>query len=195
MDDVSESEGLLDETFASVRLCVIGMTCQSCVKNIEGTIKTKLGVNKIKVVLSENAAYIDYDPSLTDPKTIASDIDDMGFECPYTADYGNDTGYNMFGKVRIHISGMTCQSCVKNIEENISKKDGILKINVNLELSEGVVDYDLHKRSSSEIAEMIDNMGFEASVKSKSEYKPQKTDTNVQHIGNILLYLFKLIIV
>lgn len=34
------------------------------------------------------------------------------------------------GAVRVNIIGMTCQSCVKNIEENISKKPGIYSIKV-----------------------------------------------------------------
>lgn len=160
------------------------MTCQSCVKNIEGTIKTKLGVHKIKVILSENAGYIDYDPTLTDPRTIASDIDDMGFVCPYaTEDENSDDAYNKIGKVQINIEGMTCQSCVWTIEENISKKNGIFTIKVNLEQKEGIIDYDLQKTNPNEIAEMIDDMGFEASVKSTSEYKQSKTDKQIQRNG------------
>ncbi|KAJ8928901.1 hypothetical protein NQ314_018472 [Rhamnusium bicolor] len=38
------------------------------------------------------------------------------------------------GAVRVNISGMTCQSCVKNIEETISKKPGIYSIKVNIKI-------------------------------------------------------------
>jgi P-type Cu+ transporter len=110
MEDCNEAQGLLEQTVASVRLPILGMTCQSCVKNIEGNIGTKLGITKIKVILSENAGYIDYDPQLTDPQTIANDIDDMGFECTYS------NGNGIISETRINIDGMTCQSCVKNIE-------------------------------------------------------------------------------
>lgn len=34
------------------------------------------------------------------------------------------------GVIRVNIFGMTCQSCVKNIEGNISQKPGILSIKV-----------------------------------------------------------------
>lgn len=33
--------------------------------------------------------------------------------------------------VKIHIDGMTCQSCVRNIEDVISKKNGIVNIKVS----------------------------------------------------------------
>ncbi|XP_037051262.1 copper-transporting ATPase 1 isoform X3 [Bradysia coprophila] len=165
MDDYSESEGLLDPQTASIRLPIIGMTCQSCVKNIEGNIRTKMGIVKIKVVLSENAGYIDYDPSLTDPKTIALQIDDMGFDCPYDE-------LNQIIDTRISIEGMTCQSCVRNITETISTKPGIVNILVSLEDKSATVQYDNSLTSPSEIAEMIEDMGFDASV-SASQIKTE----------------------
>ena len=173
LDDFSESEGLLNQTTTTIRLPIIGMTCQSCVKNIESTIKTKLGIHKIKVVLAENAGYIDYDPSLTDARQIAADIDDMGFECPYS---GNDDNPSSYCETRIHIDGMTCQSCVKNIEGMISQKDGILSIIVNLELKEASVKYEPSKTGASEICEWIEDMGFEAEIKKGQPNSKPKTD-------------------
>lgn len=171
---------------ANVRLPIVGMTCQSCVRNIEGTIKTKLGIHKIRVVLSENAGYIDYDPQLTDPRTIASDIDDMGFECLYSAtdDDTADDSDAMIGEARIHIDGMTCQSCVRNIEGNIGKNDGITKIVVSLEQKEALVEYRMQLTSPSEIAEQIEDMGFDAQVIDQTEkhIKP-KTDRTIKIKG------------
>ena len=34
----------------------------------------------------------------------------------------------------LNIQGMTCQSCVKNIESNVITKPGIIKATVNLEV-------------------------------------------------------------
>lgn len=168
-DDVSESEGLLnDSSVATVRLSIVGMTCQSCVRNIEGTIKTKLGVHKIKVVLAENAGYIDYDPQLTDPKQLANDIDDMGFECAYPNETNAAQEETQLAECRIQIVGMTCQSCVRNIEGTISKAKGCQSIVVNLEQKEACVSYDARVTSPRELADQIDDMGFEATVTSTS---------------------------
>uniref|UniRef100_A0A4Y0BQM5 HMA domain-containing protein n=2 Tax=Anopheles funestus TaxID=62324 RepID=A0A4Y0BQM5_ANOFN len=161
MDDYGESTGLLEQPVASVRLPIIGMTCQSCVRNIEGTIGNKLGVIKINVVLAENAGYIDYDPSLTDPAQIAADIDDMGFECTYTEPgastsaakrsilvEGVESDSETVGHsgnvrtVRINIEGMTCQSCVRNIEGTMKDRTGVISIRVLLDERVGVVEYD-----------------------------------------------------
>nr|XP_040232006.2 copper-transporting ATPase 1 isoform X2 [Anopheles coluzzii] len=183
MDDYGESTGLLEQPVASVRLPIIGMTCQSCVRNIEGTIGSKLGVIKINVVLAENAGYIDYDPSLTDPAQLAADIDDMGFECTYTEPGASSAGpkrsilvegvesdsetTNQKSDVRttrISIEGMTCQSCVRNIEGNIKDRPGVISIRVLLNERLGIVEYDGRQTTAEAIAEQIDDMGFEARV-------------------------------
>lgn len=198
-EDYGESEGLLNDTIQSVRLPITGMTCQSCVKNIEGTIKTKLGIHKIKVVLSENAGYIDYDPTLTEPKTIAADIDDMGFECLYTGDDNNQLNGNVNNvcETQLHIDGMTCQSCVKNIEGLISQKDGIFAIIVSLERKEGIVNYDSSVTNPTEICDAIEDMGFMAEIKSNSALENQfnqnhlKTDYTKQKGKEILLLILK----
>lgn len=36
------------------------------------------------------------------------------------------------GALRVNIVGMTCMSCVRNIEETVGKKPGILSINVSI---------------------------------------------------------------
>ena len=51
----------------------------------------------------------------------------------------NDLDEGMDDPVRIctlNIQGMTCQSCVKNIESNVSPKPGVISAKVILEVSE-----------------------------------------------------------
>lgn len=185
----SERRGLLEHVFASVRLPINGMTCQSCVRNIEGNIRTKIGVVTIKVNLQEKAGYIDYDPQLTDPKQIAAEIDDMGFDCAYVPDKNDDhdeiaarivqINKSKVLSTRISIGGMRCQSCVKNIEGSIGPKPGIRSIKVNLDEKCATVEYDGDVCTDKAIAEMIDDMGFTANVANDSNDgdKQEKTDS------------------
>lgn len=169
-----EKQSLLELVTASVRLPINGMTCQSCVRNIEGNIRNNIGIHSIRVSLPEKAGYIDYDPQLTDPKQIASDIDDMGFDCEYITGTGDDddtlaadiVAGNKSNAVtcRISIQGMRCQSCVKNIEGTISAKDGVKQIKVNLEEKMATVEYDAGETSQLDIIGMISDMGFDASL-------------------------------
>lgn len=193
LDDLSESEGLLDDAHTSVRLPIIGMTCQSCVNNIESTISSKVGIHKIRVILAENVGYIDYDPAMTDVRTIANAIDDMGFECPYVADENGAKSATDPGHARIRVIGMTCQSCVRNIEGKVGTTNGVSRISVSLADKEAQVDYDPAVISAELVAAIIDDMGFEASVSTGKETSSStiqlKTDSPTQKSMNKCLIL------
>lgn len=197
MDEFSnERQGLLEQMVASVRLPINGMTCQSCVRNIENNIKTKPGIITIKVNLQEKAGYIDYDPHIIEPKQIANEINDMGFISTYIAVNDEYDDEQIAAKVvinsnnktmltaQISIDGMSCQSCVKNIEGNISKQLGIQKISVNLEEKLATVEYESDICNATEIAEMISDMGFNASVFGQNE-QPLKTNTYIERNGKL----------
>lgn len=199
----SERQGLLENVIASVRLPINGMTCQSCVRNIESNIRTKIGVVSIKVNLQEKSGYIDYDPQLTDPKQIATEIDDMGFDCTYVPDNYDEhdeiaeriaqINKSKVLNTRITIGGMRCQSCVKNIEGAIGTKPGIHGIKVNLDEKCAVVEYDGNVCTDMAIAEMIDDMGFTASVANDSDNggnTQEKTDSYFSKPGTCLSLCF-----
>lgn len=141
------------------------------------------------MVLAENAGYIDYDPSLTDVRTIASDIDDMGFECAAPTNSGSDDSKIT---TRINIVGMTCQSCVRNIEGRVGATSGVHRIAVSLPDNEAEVDIDTSVISAAEVAAIIDDMGFEASVIDSTDQhgKPlssikHNASSSPMHKGNI----------
>ncbi|XP_018565984.1 copper-transporting ATPase 1 isoform X4 [Anoplophora glabripennis] len=158
----------------AIRVNIIGMTCQSCVKNIEETISKKPGIFSIKVNLQEKSGLVHYDPKTVTPQEICDYIEDMGFEASLPLLHRKDET----SKCVLEIKGMTCNSCVQSIEGMLSTKDGVKTIKVNLEKKEGHVQFFPNKVSPEEIAEQIEDMGFEAYVKSvngknlKKEVKP-----------------------
>ncbi|KAK9746322.1 Heavy-metal-associated domain [Popillia japonica] len=66
--------------------------------------------------------------------------------------------------IKVNIVGMTCQSCVRNIEETIGKKPGIINVKVNLAEKSGLVHYENSTVTPQEICDAIEDMGFEASL-------------------------------
>ena len=121
-----------------VRVCTVsisGMTCQSCVRNIESTLKGKPGVLSAKVSLEDRLGHFEYDPSVTAPDLIVEHIDDMGFEASLSSPLHRPTTSKQTNgateeKCQIKVLGMTCQSCVKNIESNIINAEGVKDIKV-----------------------------------------------------------------
>lgn len=103
---------------------------------------------------------VHYDPKIINPQGICDYIDDMGFEAslPLLTKTERSSCY-------IDIKGMTCNSCVQSIEGMLSTKEGISKIKVHLKNQEGYVEFIPIKITPEQIAEQIEDMGFEAYVK------------------------------
>ncbi|XP_066973024.1 LOW QUALITY PROTEIN: copper-transporting ATPase 1 [Macrobrachium rosenbergii] len=166
IDDMGFEASLLESDTATVIIGIKGMTCMSCVNNIQGTVGAKPGVLSIEVSLQEEKGTITYNKKLTDPATLRDHIDDMGFEATILSRDGQETSQPCKSQTCvISIKGMTCNSCVRNIQSTIGEKPGIIDIKVVLETEEGTVEYDSSVLSAAAIADMIDDMGFEASVK------------------------------
>jgi Cu+-exporting ATPase len=63
-----------------------------------------------------------YATSLTSPEELRNCISDMGFDASLQTSVA---------KVKIDINGMTCESCVSNVEGKIGSMLGVLSIKVS----------------------------------------------------------------
>ncbi|XP_017781998.1 PREDICTED: copper-transporting ATPase 1 isoform X2 [Nicrophorus vespilloides] len=188
-DDGDGANGeLLPSTEEVLKISIIGMTCQSCVKSIEGTIGSKPGINSIKVDLQEKNAIVSYDPNQLEPQDIADAIEDMGFEAPLpllVSEYG-------VSQCEVYIDGMTCNSCVQTIEGMISTNEGVKEIKVNLQGKQGIIKYVSSIITPEEISEQINDMGFDAYVKSvdgkiverEKDSEEKKSNVSKEAVGN-----------
>lgn len=146
-----------------VTISIEGMTCKSCVDSIEGLISQKAGIASIKVSLAEKSGHVVYDPTKISPAEIIEAVEDMGFDCqlPDTVvDIGEHTSI-----CTIHVDGMTCMSCVNSIQDVVGKKESILNVAVDLEKKEAVVNFVTNKVTALQVADYINDMGFDAFVK------------------------------
>jgi len=100
-------------------LPVTGMTCASCVATIEKGLSKIPGVSRVNVNLASEKASIEYEPSKVDTKTLMDTISDVGYGVAVA-------------KTTFSVSGMTCASCVANIEKALTKVPGVISVNVNL---------------------------------------------------------------
>ncbi|XP_013412281.1 copper-transporting ATPase 1 isoform X2 [Lingula anatina] len=148
---------------------VKGMTCHSCVDLIEQVISEKPGVVKIKVSLEKGRADITFDPETTDPRQLAEDISDMGYDAEVVADSKCDEGQiqksSKLITSNIVISGMTCQSCVKKIEGELGDVIGVGSVKVSLVEKEATVQHNPAHISADQICAKIQGLGFGASIK------------------------------
>lgn len=79
------------DQFASTHLVVTGMTCASCVANIERTMMKQPGVVSCHVNLLAKSAVIEHDPSLVGARSLAQMIEQIG----YKAELAQESGFTI----------------------------------------------------------------------------------------------------
>lgn len=164
IDDMGFDAAQKSETFkkdehnvASVVINIDGMTCNSCVNNIQSVIGSREHVRNILVSLQDKNASIDFDSSQESSEELCKAICEMGFEAFLV---NNDD--SILKRVMISVEGMTCQSCVRNITEMMSSKQGVQSINVSLERKNALIEYDSSLVNTSFLCQSIEEMGFDA---------------------------------
>ncbi|XP_027629894.1 copper-transporting ATPase 2 isoform X5 [Tupaia chinensis] len=174
-DNVGYEDGL-DSVYpssatATTNISILGMTCQSCVKSIEGRISGLKGIISIKVSLEQGIATVKYVPSVMSLQQICHEIGDMGFEASVTegkaASWPSRSSPAQEAVVKLRIEGMTCQSCVSSIEGKIRKLQGVVRVKVSLGNQEAVITYQPYLIQPEDLRDHVNDMGFEAAIKNK----------------------------
>lgn len=137
-------------------LHVKGMHCASCVRRVETGIEAVDGVEKAMVNLASEKATVHYDPEAVGANTIIEKVKDLGYEATSSAEESGTKA------VTISIGGMSCASCVKRVEDTLSKISGVEEANVNLASGAARIKYnDSAKNILEEIKKTVHDTGYE----------------------------------
>ena len=135
-----------------ITLQIAGMTCASCVIHNEEALNALPGVKKVVVNLATGKAGIEYDPARVTLADMMKAVTDIGYEI-------------LLDKAQLHITGMTCTSCVTNIETAVGDLPGVVKIVVSLSTESASLEYVSGVTSLNEIKQTIESIGYGASEK------------------------------
>ncbi|KAJ8352575.1 hypothetical protein SKAU_G00240510 [Synaphobranchus kaupii] len=138
---------------------VTGMTCASCVGNIERNLQKHKGIMSVLVALMAGKAEVKYNAQILDPPRITELIEDLGFGATLMEDNAI-----MDGKLDLIITGMTCASCVHNIETKLKGTKGVLEASVALATSKAHMTFDPEVLGARDIIRVIESLGFGASL-------------------------------
>jgi len=64
----------------NVRLRVDGMTCQGCVRSVEGKLSALSGIASAHVDLEAGQAAVEYDDARAQPDQMIAALEDIGFQ-------------------------------------------------------------------------------------------------------------------
>ncbi|CAG8471387.1 191_t:CDS:1 [Acaulospora morrowiae] len=85
--------------------------------------------------------------------------------------------------ITLHIQGMTCNSCQTSIATALNSTPGVKKVDVSLEGKYAVVTYDVLSLSENEIADIVENCGYNVLKNNKAISKNE----NVKQVKYSLL--------
>ena len=165
-----------------------GLTCQSCTKKVEDSVLNLPGIANVELTLK--SACINYDERQINPERIIKCIRKLGYECKQETTVNEAShSYQDLGdsdtvlllqnaetvipidsadmaKSTFSITGMTCTSCVKSIEEILKKIPGIDPDNTSISLlpPRASITHNPIVISSQKLISVIDEIGFEAKL-------------------------------
>uniref|UniRef100_A0A672P0Q9 Copper-transporting ATPase 2 n=1 Tax=Sinocyclocheilus grahami TaxID=75366 RepID=A0A672P0Q9_SINGR len=153
-----KDSGIYEEVKSETRKCfvhVTGMTCASCVTNIEKNLLKHKGIKSVLVALMAGKAEVKYDPGLLDPPQIIQLVSRLGFGASVMEESTVQDGV-----LDLSVTGMTCASCVHNIESKLLRTKGILEASVALATNKAHVKFDSDLVGSRDIVRIIEGLGF-----------------------------------
>lgn len=83
--------------------------------------------------------------------------------------------------IELNVTGMTCQGCADHVTSALSKKEGIVKLDVKFAENSASVTYDPASVDEAEIIRTIEETGYKAEVKSEKSKKEIKTEDSTPH--------------
>src|SRR5215207_4593420 len=142
-----------------IELPVTGMTCASCARTVERTLKKTEGVSEAVVNFATERASVAFDPLKVNMSTLIQQVDKAGYGVAQAT-------------MELPITGMTCASCVRNVERALKKPAGVLEVNVNLATEKASVKYLPGAVRRADLVKAVENAGYgvlDLSAANKSE--------------------------
>jgi P-type Cu+ transporter len=133
----------------SVSFSVGGMTCASCVAHVEEALKGLPGVTNVVVNLALGKATVKYNPSAISVAMMKKAVEETGYSVSFNA-------------VNLHVSGMTCASCVEHVQKAVEDLPGVLSVIVNLASESARIEYAPEVTPLADIIGMITEAGYSA---------------------------------
>ncbi|KAL6918337.1 hypothetical protein FSST1_009832 [Fusarium sambucinum] len=163
---------------ATTTLQVGGMTCGSCTSAVESGFKGVDGIGTVSVSLVMERAVVTHDPRIMPAEKIQEIIEDRGFDAEVlSTDIPNpNTNFSdesaasqsepatTTATTTLAVEGMTCGACTSAIEGGFTGVAGVLKFNISLLAERAVITHDETKISAEQIAEIVEDRGFDATI-------------------------------
>ncbi|KAF9135393.1 serine/threonine protein kinase Ran1 [Mortierella sp. 14UC] len=155
-------------TLARATIGIQGMTCASCVKAIEDSLKLLPSVqpDSVAVNLLLGTATLMASPELCPVELLTETVDNAGYDvtaCSYAESFShivnakkasaqatkvNGSGSGALHRVTLNISGMFCSSCSSKVEALLKSLEGVESTSVKVSFSTGHAQFEYRVQPS-----------------------------------------------
>jgi Cu+-exporting ATPase len=132
---------------AKIELRIAGMKTKQAQAELERAIGGIAGVSSARVNPASGIASVAYDPARVKPQDIVGAVRRAGYSAGASS-------------VRLGIKGMTCASCVRQIETALLAQPGVIGASVNLSTGTADVIYEPERADLDDLRRAIEGSGY-----------------------------------
>ena len=194
----TEEDGVA--SLSTTTLAVEGMTCGACTSAVESGFKNVSGIKSMSISLLSERAVVEHDSSIITPEAIAEIIEDRGFGANIlttqlsppsplqTKPLASKQSQLDLTTTTVSIEGMFCGSCTSAVEGGFHNVPGLVQFNISLLAERAVIVHDPDKLSAEHIAEIIEDLGFDAKILASQRGSAEQSTA----VRNVYLKVFGL---
>jgi Cu+-exporting ATPase len=159
-------------------MIITGMYCPNCIEKVHSSLVKLHGIRpkSIQIDLDSGCSSFEFSGEFVTRQRIYQAILQLGFSAESIkiakiSDHGDsDTASissqksSRFVSTHLVVTGMTCSSCVANIERTIMKQAGVVSCQVNLLSKSAVIKHDPTVVGARSLAQMIEQIGYKAEL-------------------------------
>jgi len=160
-------------------LAIAGMTCASCAHGITNSLNSLPWVSSATVSLLSHSAVVDVTDREKAEQELVDVVEGLGYECALLEleplsqpsegqreKEGNEEARKANGwEVGLAIGGMTCASCVKTVEEELRKREGVREVVVSLLTNSAKVIVE-DRALAEQLVQAVEEMGYDCTLDS-----------------------------
>lgn len=140
----------------TIQLKIDGISCASCVNNIESTLSQHPHIEKVSVNIMNDTGMVTYDTNHLDAALIIEMIEQTGYQA--TVIDGQQT-------YQFQVEGMTCSSCAAAVSSALESLEGLSDHHVNVATDSLSVTLDPSHLRISQIKDAVSKAGYTLTLK------------------------------
>ena len=154
-------------------LQIDGMTCASCVQTVDKGVAALNGVNAVSVNLQTETLTVSFDETLVRLADIIQAVESKGYQA-----YEHKTHYTF------NVAGMTCATCVQNVEKAVKPLAGVSDVTVNLATEQLTVNTG-DAVSTDAIIAAVKAAGYDAQIRQVNATEESLKEKRKRHLATM----------